>query len=195
MFKPQSICVYCASSSRVAPCYIDAAYQLGVLLAKEGIHLVTGGGNIGLMRSVEDGVLDNAGEAVGVIPQFMVEQNWHYDKLTRLHVTEDMHSRKQLMAQLSDAIIALPGGCGTMEELCEIITWKQLGLYLKPIVILNINGYYSHLIAQLEHAIEEHFMGEIHGKIWKVASTPEEALTAVRESEIWDSSIRKYAAL
>ena len=82
-----------------------------------------------------------------------------------------------------------------MEELCEIITWKQLGLYLKPIVILNINGYYNHLIAQLEHAIEEHFMGEIHGKIWKVASTPEEALAAVRESEIWDSSIRKYAAL
>ena len=95
MFDPKSICVYCASSSRVASCYTDAAYELGVLLAKEGIHLVTGGGNIGLMRSVEDGVLETGGEAIGVIPQFMVEQNWHYDKLTRLHVTEDMHSRKQ----------------------------------------------------------------------------------------------------
>lgn len=194
MTNPKSICVYCASSSRIAQSYTDIAYRLGTLLANEKICLVTGGGNIGLMRSVEDGTLDAGGEAIGVIPEFMVEQKWHYEKL-KLHITKDMHSRKQLMAQLADAIIALPGGCGTMEELCEIITWKQLGLYLKPIVILNINGYYDNLIAQLEHAIKEHFMGEIHGNIWSVASTPEEALDIIRETDIWDPSIRKYAAL
>jgi uncharacterized protein (TIGR00730 family) len=106
-----------------------------------------------------------------------------------------MHERKQLMADLSDAVIALPGGCGTMEELLEIITWKQLGLYLKPIVILNIGGYYDHLIKQLDHAVDEHFMGEIHSKIWSVASTPEEALAIIETIPVWDASIRKYAAL
>ena len=99
------------------------------------------------------------------------------------------------MAALSDAVIALPGGCGTMEELCEIITWKQLGLYLSPIVILNINGYYDALIAQLQRAIDEHFMGRIHADIWSVARTPEEALEQIRKTPVWDPSIRKYAAL
>ncbi|MBQ3538294.1 MAG: TIGR00730 family Rossman fold protein [Bacteroidaceae bacterium] len=192
---PQSICVYCASSSRVEHCYTNAAYNLGALLAREDILLVTGGGNQGLMRAVEDGTLDAGGKATGVIPQFMVEQKWNHTGLTELRITKDMHSRKQLMAELSDAVIALPGGCGTMEELCEIITWKQLGLYLNPIVILNINGYYDHLIAQLEKAIEQHFMGKIHGNIWSVAATPEEALDQIRNTPQWNPEIRKYAAL
>lgn len=195
MAEPRSICVYCASSSRINECYNSVAHELGALLAREGITLVTGGGSIGLMRSVEDGTLQNGGKAIGVIPEFMVEQGWHHTGLTELRITADMHSRKQLMAQLSDAIIALPGGCGTMEELCEIITWKQLGLYLNPIIILNINGYYDALISQLQRAIEEHFMGEIHGKIWNVATSAEEALEQIRKTEVWDSTIRKYAAL
>lgn len=193
--KPQSICVYCASSSRVDACYTDAAYRLGTLLAREGISLVTGGGSQGLMRAVEDGALEEGGTAIGVIPQFMVEQRWNHTALTELRITPDMHSRKQLMAELSDAVIALPGGCGTMEELCEIITWKQLGLYLNPIVILNINGYYDNLIAQFEKAIDSHFMGKIHGTIWSVASTPEEALAMIENTPRWNSEIRKYAAL
>lgn len=195
MAEAQTICVYCASSNRVDAVYSDTAKQLGALLASEGLRLVTGGGAIGLMRCVEDGVLENGGEAIGVIPEFMVEQGWHHTGLSKLHITPDMHTRKQMMAQLSDAVIALPGGCGTMEELCEIITWKQLGLYLKPIVILNINGYYNHLIAQLDHAVEEQFMGQIHSTIWSVAATPEEALEAIRNTADWDPSIRKYAAL
>ena len=195
MTNIRSICVYCASSSKVDTCYSDAAYSLGRLMAEKGIDLITGGGGQGLMCSVEDGALENGGKAIGVIPQFMVEQNWHHTGLSELRITGDMHERKQTMANLSDAIIALPGGCGTMEELCEIITWKQLGLYLNPIVILNTNGYYSHLIAQLEQAIEEHFMGKIHGKIWQVASTPEEALQIIAETPVWDSEVRKYAAL
>jgi uncharacterized protein (TIGR00730 family) len=148
-----NICIYCASSNKVAEIYGNTAYELGTLLAKEGITVVTGAGSIGLMRKVEDGALDNGGKAIGVIPQFMVDQNWHHTGLTELHVTNSMHERKQMMANLSDAVIALPGGCGTIEELSEIITWKQLGLYLNPIVILNINGYYDHFIAQLEKAV------------------------------------------
>ena len=190
-----NICIYCASSSKVAQEYNDAAYELGALLAKEGITVVTGAGSIGLMRKVEDGALENGGKAIGVIPQFMVEQEWHHKGLTELHVTQSMHERKQMMADLSDAVIALPGGCGTIEELSEIITWKQLGLYLNPIVILNINGYYDHYIAQLGKAIEENFMGEIHGSIWSVAKTPAEALEIIRNTPCWDATIRKYAAL
>ena len=190
-----TICVYCASSSKVAPIYNEVAYELGATLAQENITVVTGAGGIGLMRQVEDGALENGGKAIGVIPQFMVDQNWHHTGLTELHITESMHERKQMMANLSDAVIALPGGCGTMEELCEIITWKQLGLYLNPIVILNIDGYYDSLIAQLEKAVEEHFMGEIHKNIWSVATTPAEAVEIIRNSPRWDATVRKYAAL
>ena len=191
----KSICIYCASSNKAAEIYGKTAYELGALLAKEGITVVTGAGSIGLMRKVEDGALDNGGKAIGVIPQFMVEQDWHHKGLSELHITQTMHERKQMMANLSDAVIALPGGCGTIEELSEIITWKQLGLYLNPIVILNINGYYDHYIAQLEKAVEEHFMGEIHSKIWSVATTPDEALEIIKATPRWDTSVRKYAAL
>ena len=190
-----NICIYCASSSKVAQEYNDIAYELGALLAREGITAITGAGSIGLMSQVEDGALENGGKAIGVIPRFMVEQGWHHTGLTDLHITESMHSRKELMAELSDAVIALPGGCGTMEELCEIITWKQLGLYLNPIVILNINGYYDPLIAQLAKAVEEHFMGELHSRIWSVATTPAEAIEIIRSTPRWNSEVRKYAAL
>ncbi|MBR5455660.1 MAG: TIGR00730 family Rossman fold protein [Bacteroidaceae bacterium] len=191
----RNICIYCASSNKAATVYGDTAYELGALLAREGITTITGAGSIGLMRRVEDGALENGGKAIGVIPRFMVEQGWHHTGLTELRITESMHERKKMMADLSDAVIALPGGCGTIEELSEIITWKQLGLYFNPIVILNTNGYYNHFIAQLEQAIEEHFMGEIHGNIWSVADTPFEALKIIRDTPRWDSSVRKYAAL
>ena len=195
MAKAKTICVYCASSSRVASLYTEAATRLGSLIARNGITLVTGGGCQGLMRAVEDGALCEGGNAVGVIPRFMVEAGWHHTALTELRVTENMHERKRLMADLSDAVVALPGGCGTMEELLEVITWKQLGIYLKPIVILNVGGYYDHLIEQLAHAVDEHFMGKIHGKIWSVASTPEEVLSIIEATPVWDASIRKYAAV
>ena len=191
----KNICVYCASSNKVASIYGDTAYERGALLAKEGINVVTGAGSIGLMRKVEDGALDNGGKAIGIIPQFMVDQNWHHPGLSELHITGSMHERKQMMANLSDAVIALPGGCGTIEELSEIITWKQLGLYMNPIVILNINGYYDHFIAQLQTAIDEHFMSEMHASIWSVATTPEEAIEIIRNTPRWDASVRKYAAL
>lgn len=195
MNQIHSVCVYSASSTKIASVYFEAAEKLGSLLAKQHIRLINGAGSIGLMRSVADAVLENGGEVTGVIPHFMVEQNWHHTGLTELIEVTSMHERKQKMANLSDGIIALPGGCGTLEELLEIITWKQLGLYLNPIIILNVNGFFDPLLEMLERAIEENFMRRQHGDIWKVARTPEEAVELLQTTPVWDASIRKFAVI
>ena len=195
MNQIHSVCVYSASSTKIASVYFEAAEKLGSLLAKQHIRLINGAGSIGLMRSVADAVLENGGEVTGVIPHFMVEQNWHHTGQTELIEVTSMHERKQKMANLSDGIIALPGGCGTLEELLEIITWKQLGLYLNPIIILNVNGFFDPLLEMLERAIEENFMRRQHGDIWKVARTPEEAVELLQTTPVWDASIRKFAAI
>ncbi len=191
----KTVCVYSASSTQIAPVYFEAADELGRLLARQQIRLVNGAGCLGLMGAVSDAVLSAGGQVTGVIPAFMVEQGWHHRGLTDLIEVPDMHERKQRMAQLSDAVIALPGGCGTLEELLEIITWKQLGLYLHPVVILNTNGFYDPLLQMLEKAIAENFMRRQHGDIWQVAATPAEALRLVRTQPVWDVSVRKFAAI
>lgn len=195
MNQINSVCVYSASSTKIDAVYFQAAEALGRLLAEHHIRLINGAGSIGLMCSVADAVLKNGGEVTGVIPRFMVEQNWHHTGLTELIEVGSMHERKQKMASLSDGIIALPGGCGTLEELLEIITWKQLGLYLNPIIILNTNRFFDPLLEMLEKAIDENFMRRQHGDIWKVAQTPEEAVRLLYETPVWDISIRKFAAI
>ena len=195
MNQINSVCVYSASSTKIDEVYFNAARQLGQLLAKRRIRLINGAGSIGLMRSVADAVLENGGEVTGVIPKFMVEQGWHHTGLSKLVEVESMHERKQLMADLSDAVIALPGGCGTLEELLEIITWKQLGLYLNPIVILNTNGFFDPFLDMLTRAIDENFMRRQHGEIWHVATTPQEAVELIYTVPVWDASIRKFAAI
>jgi uncharacterized protein (TIGR00730 family) len=195
MNQINSVCVYSASSTQIAPVYFEAAERLGVLLAQQKIRLINGAGSIGLMKCMADAVLQNNGEVTGVIPAFMVAQGWHHQGLTELIEVESMHERKQLMARLSDAVIALPGGCGTLEELLEIITWKQLGLYLNPIVILNINHFFDPLLAMLDKAIHENFMRIQHQSIWHVAETPEEAVSLIHHSPVWDVSVRKFAAI
>ena len=195
MKKIKSVCVYCASSSKINPRYFEAARETGRLLAQNGMRCVCGAGNQGLMGTLADSVLKNGGEVLGVIPRFMIDEGWCHKGLTETIVTADMHERKERMAQEADAVIALPGGCGTMEELFEIITWKQLGLYLNPIIILNINGFFDPLFQMLERAIEENFMRQQHGDIWKVAQTPEEAVQLLYETPVWDISIRKFAAI
>lgn len=191
----KSVCVYCASSTKIDQAYFDAAQRLGQLLAGNNIRLINGAGSLGLMCAVSDATLAAGGEVTGVIPRFMVEQGWQHNGLTELIEVESMHERKQTMATLSDAVIALPGGIGTLEELLEIITWKQLGLYLNPIIILNINGYFDPLLDMLEKAIGENFMRRQHGDIWVVANTPEDAIEAVYQTPVWDESIRKFAAI
>lgn len=195
MNKIDSVCVYSASSTKIDPVYFDAARQLGALLAQKHIRLINGAGNMGLMSAVSDAVLQAGGEVTGVIPHFMVEQNWHHTGLTELVEVESMHQRKKTMAELSDAVITLPGGCGTLEELLEIITWKQLGLYLNPIVILNIKGYFDPLLQMMDRAMEENFMRRQHGDIWKVAQTPQEAVELIHTTPLWDTSMRKFAAI
>ena len=170
------ITVYCASSVTVAKIYFEAAETLGKEIARHGLPLITGAGSMGLMGAVNDAAIKAGGVTIGVIPQFMVDRNWHHKGPSKLEITDGMHSRKELMAQLSRAAIALPGGIGTLEELLEIITWRQLGLYNGNIVILNINGYYNKLIEMLHTAIEQQFMKLDHKELWKVASTPEEAV-------------------
>lgn len=191
----KNICVYSASSTQIDSVYFKAAQELGYLLAQRHINLINGAGCLGLMCSISDATLAAGGTVTGVIPRFMVEQGWHHKGLTKLIETETMHERKRTMADLSDGVIALPGGCGTLEELLEIITWKQLGLYLKPIVILNINGFYNPLLQMLEQAIDEKFMRPEHGNIWQVASTPEEALDLLATTPLWSKDIRKFAAI
>ena len=195
MNQIKNVCVYSASSTKIAPVYFAAAEELGRLLALRGINLVNGAGSIGLMAATSNAALSAGGTVTGVIPRFMVEQNWHHSGLTRLVETETMHERKQLMAEMSDGVIALPGGCGTMEELLEIITWKQLGLYLKPIVILNINGFYDPLLEMLQRAIDGHFMRPEHGTIWQVATSPQEAIDLLYTTPWWDKNVRKIAAI
>lgn len=191
----KNVCVYSASSTQIAPAYFEAATQLGRLLAIKGINLINGAGSIGLMAATSNAALAAGGTVTGVIPRFMVEQGWHHTGLTRLVETENMHERKQLMARIADAVIALPGGCGTMEELLEIITWKQLGLYLNPIVILNVNGFYDPLLSMLQQAVDQHFMRPEHAGIWRVATTAEEAVEMLYTTPIWNKNVRKFAAL
>lgn len=191
----QSVCTYCASSTKIAPCYFQAAEELGRLLAQEKIQIINGAGNIGLMAAISDAALQAGGKVTGVIPHFMIEQGWNHTGLTQTIAVENMHERKQTMADLSDAVIALPGGCGTLEELLEIITWKQLGLYLNPIVILNTNHFFDPLLNMLDKAIAENFMRNQHGKIWLVADEPAEAIQLIRTTPIWDPSIRKIAKI
>ena len=190
-----NIAVYCASSTKIHQDYFAAAQALGEELGRRGIGLVNGAGKMGLMAAASDACLAAGGEVTGVIPTFMIEQDWHHKGLTHLIETRNMHERKETIARLSDGCIALPGGCGTLEELMEVITWKQLGLYLKPIVILNIRDYDAPLLEQLQRGIDEHFMGPRHAEIWRVASTPEEAIDLVLSTPLWDASVRKFAAI
>lgn len=195
MNKITSVCVYCASSTKIDSAYFEDARELGALLGQRHIRLINGAGGIGLMSATADAVLAAGGEVTGVIPRFMVEQGWHHKGLTEMIEVDNMHQRKQKMAVLSDAVIALPGGCGTLEELLEIITWKQLGLYLNPIVILNTRGYFDPLLGMMQRAMDENFMRRQHGDIWHVAQMPQEAIDLIHSTPIWDSSIRKFAAI
>lgn len=191
----KNVCVYSASSTKIASIYFEIAEELGHLLARKGINLINGAGSSGLMGTISNAALQAGGTVTGVIPRFMVEQGWHHQGLTHLVETETMHERKQLMAEMSDGVIALPGGCGTLEELLEIITWKQLGIYLKPIVILNVNRYFDPLLDMLQKAIEENFMREEHRAIWQVATTAEEAVEQLFQAPAWSREIRKFAAV
>ena len=178
----RAVTVYCASSPDGPAPFMEAAYRLGRIAAERSVATVTGAGATGLMAEVIAGTLDGGGRSVGVIPQFMIDRGWANDRLTEIRVTSDMHSRKQLLASLSQGAIALPGGPGTIEELMELMTWRQLGLHRGPLVVCNINGYYAPLLAQLEAATECQLMraSGVSGEgLYAVASTVDEAIDMI----------------
>ncbi len=156
------ICVFCGSSSGTQPIYTHAAETVGRQLAQQGTELVYGGGNVGLMGTVADSCLAHGGRVLGVIPQLLVDKEVAHTGLTELRIVGSMHERKALMADLADAFIALPGGFGTWEEFCEILTWSQLGIQRKACAVLNVNGYYSPLLQMADNAVAEGFLRPIH---------------------------------
>ncbi|MFD1735080.1 TIGR00730 family Rossman fold protein [Bacillus salitolerans] len=155
--KLKRLCVFCGSSTGKHPEYINQAKQLGEFLAKRGIELIYGGGNIGIMGEVSRAVLENGGHSIGVIPKKIFERVEHVE-LTELFVVEDMHERKSKMYELADGFIALPGGIGTLEELAEVMTWYQIGYHNKPIALFNINQYYDSFVSLLQHMVDEGFL-------------------------------------
>lgn len=154
----QRICVFCGSSIGARPVYAEAARQVGALLARRGLGLVYGGGSVGLMGVLADAALSAGGEVIGVIPEFLFKREIEHRGATEMRVVGSMHERKALMADLADGFIALPGGYGTLDEFCEIITWAQLGLHRKPVGLLNVAGYFDSFLAFLDHTTAEGFV-------------------------------------
>lgn len=172
----QAICIYGASSNDIDHVYKESAREAGRLIALAGRTLVCGGGKAGVMAAAIEGASAAGGVTIGVLPAFMVERGWQHPDLTHMECAADMHARKERMAALCSAAIAFPGGCGTLEELLEIITWRQLGLFDGNVVIANINGYYDPLIQMLERTIEQAFMHPDHATLWRVATSATEAV-------------------
>lgn len=177
------VCVYCGSGAGWRTEYAEAAGLLGQALAERGLGLVFGGGKIGLMGILARAVLDHGGQAIGVIPRGLHDQGLAQADLTDLRVVETMHQRKALMAELSDGFVALPGGLGTLEEFFEIITWTQLGLHTKPCGLLNVGGYFDHLVRFLDHAVQEGFIDPAHRKLFVVETRAGAVLDALASFE------------
>ncbi len=189
------VCVFCASSRQVHPEYFDAANRLGNELAKQDVTIIYGGGGAGLMGEVATSALAEGGKVIGILPRFMSDLEWGHTGLTELKLVDNMRERKQMMIENVDAVVALPGGCGTLEELLEVITLKRLGIFLKPIIILNVRGFFVPQIEMLNKCINEHFMNEKHKSIWGVASKAEEVVERILSAPKWDASSRNFATL
>ena len=179
------VCIFASSSSRINTEYADAASELGVLLSMAGTDVVFGGGGIGLMGKIADSILENNGTITGVIPSFMKDQGWDHSNVNEMIITSDMGERKKQMFAMADAIVALPGGVGTLEELTEAITLKQLGLFKGPVIILNTLNFYKSLIDFFEHMVSESFLRKEHQAIWEIASSPEEVMTLLAKNDSW----------
>jgi len=177
------ICVYCGSGLGNSAEYAEAAALLGKALVEDGVGLVFGGGKIGMMGAAARAVLNGGGEAIGVIPQSLMDRDLALLDVTELRIVPDMHQRKAMMAELADAFIALPGGFGTVEELFEILTWAQLGFHAKPVGLLNVSGYFDHLIRFVEHAVTEGFIARGYLGLLLVHERPVDLLAMLEAYE------------
>ena len=190
-----TICVFASSSSRIDNEYATAATSLGILLAQAKMDVVYGGGGIGLMGKLADAVIENGGRITGVIPSFMKDEGWDHSAVSKMIVTSDMGERKKQMFAMADAIVALPGGVGTLEELTEALTLKQLGLYKGPIIILNTLNFYKSFIDFLEHMISGHFLRYEHKGMWEIANTTEDAMALLMKKDGWHQDPRTIARI
>jgi uncharacterized protein (TIGR00730 family) len=179
----ERVCVFCGSSPGSDPAYVAAARDLGKVLASEGIGLVYGGGNVGMMGELANAAVAAGGRVTGVIPKALMEREVALVELDDLRVVDSMHARKALMADLSDGFVALPGGVGTLEEFIEVLTWAQLGLHAKPCALLNTEGYFDTLLRFLDHIISEKFMAEVHGRLILTGDEPAALLNSMRAFE------------
>jgi uncharacterized protein (TIGR00730 family) len=193
--RQETVCVYCASSRLCAPEYHAAAHRLGAILAENGYGIVYGGGALGSMGALATGALTRGGRVVGVLPRFMKDLEWGHKGLSELQLVDDMRERKQRMLDASQAVVALPGGCGTLEELLEAITLKRLGLYLHPIILVNTRHFFDPLLDLLASAIAERFMDERHDAMWKAVAEPDEVPGAIAGAPAWSSAARGFAVL
>ena len=187
------VSVFCASSNKVDKIYLVAARKLGLTLVEHGIAANYGGGAVGLMGTLADTMIQAGGSVRGIIPQFMVDQGWHHPDLEDMLIVKDMHERKKKLTENIDAFMALPGGIGTLDELLEMMTHKQLGQVLAPIVIINVNHFYDSFLDMLAKMVDEQFMREIHQDIWQVIEDPGDVVSAIEQSPVWDGSSIKYA--
>jgi uncharacterized protein (TIGR00730 family) len=190
-----TVCVFASSSSRIDNKYVEAAAELGSLFARSKMNVIYGGGGIGLMGVLADAVIENGGSITGVIPSFMNDEGWGHPHVNEMIVTSDMGDRKKKMFARADAVVALPGGIGTLEELTEAITLKQLGLFKGPVVILNTLDFYKSLIDFLEHMVAGKFLRKEHKGMWVIANTPQEALNALSNDIGWIDDPRKIAKI
>lgn len=172
----QSVCVYCGASVRADKIYKDAALRMGEVLARSGLQVVFGGGKLGLMGLVADGALANGGRVIGIIPKHLERFEGAHNNLSELHVVDTMHTRKKKMSELADAFIVLPGGFGTLDELFEILTWRQLQMHEKPVIIVNINGYWDPLKKLIHNIIEQNFATSGHALFATFVDSPDEVL-------------------
>ena len=182
MSEIKSICVYCGSSINVDDDFKDAARTMGKILADNKIRLVYGGGKAGLMGIIADSVMQNGGEAIGIIPSHIKEREIQHTGLTELHVVESMHVRKQMMVDYSDAFVVLPGGVGTLDETCEIITWRQLGIHDMPIVIVNYKDYWTPFLTMIDHIIDQGFMREGDRKTFLKVDSVNDVIQALQSA-------------
>lgn len=189
------ICVYCASSAHIDETYFEAAEKLAHLFVDNDVEMVFGGGAEGLMGKLADVMCDRGGKVKGIMPHFMKEVEWAHPKVKDFHFVETMAERKAEFLIGIDALVTLPGGTGTLEELFEAITLKRLGKFTKPIVILNTNDYYSPLIDMLQKTVDNKFMSPRHLQMWSYVNTPEEVLSTIRSTPDWEENAINYATL
>ena len=191
--KSKKICVYCAASRQLHSDYFRAARSVGRILAENHMTIFYGGGAVGSMGHLADAALEAGGKVVGVIPRFMYELEWGHKRLTEMRIAKDLHERKRLMLEGADAVVALPGGCGTFDELFEAISWKRLGLFFNPILLVNTHGFFNDCVRLLERCVQEHFMDARHRSMWTLVDKPEDIPKGIESATPWDVRAREYA--